>query len=148
MAFATRWAGLMAGLACAAVMTATGPARAQDEEKPYEVVDGKVDQGTYNGYRRYHASCHVCHGPDGLGSSYAPNLVDSLKTMTHEQFNEVVINGRQNLAAGQEKVMPAFGEVMDVAMYIEDLYAYLKARSDGVVGRGRPKRIEAASTSG
>ncbi len=43
------------------------------------MVDGKVDKGTYNGYRRYHASCHTCHGPDGLGSSYAPNLVNSLK---------------------------------------------------------------------
>ena len=41
------------------------------------MVDGKVDKGTYNGYRRYHASCHTCHGPDGLGSSYAPNLVES-----------------------------------------------------------------------
>ena len=36
--------------------------------------------------------------------------------------------------------MPAFGEVEDVALYIEDIYAYLKARSDGALGRGRPPR--------
>jgi methanol metabolism-related c-type cytochrome len=112
------------------------------EEKPYTVQDGnKVDASTYNGYRRYHASCHTCHGPDGLGSSYAPNLTDSLKTLTYDQFTEVVINGRQNLAGGQEKVMPAFGNVEDVATYIDDLYAYLKARADGALGRGRPQRI-------
>jgi hypothetical protein len=36
--------------------------------------------------------------------------------------------------------MPAFGQVEDVATYIDDIYGYLKARSDGVVGRGRPER--------
>ncbi|MES9979734.1 MAG: hypothetical protein ABW107_13400, partial [Candidatus Thiodiazotropha sp. 6PLUC5] len=50
--------------------------------KPYYFEDGKVDFGTYNGFRRYHADCHVCHGPAGLGSSYAPALMDSLKVMT------------------------------------------------------------------
>jgi hypothetical protein len=25
--------------------------------------------------------------------------------------------------------------------YLDDIYAYLKARSDGVLGRGRPERI-------
>jgi methanol metabolism-related c-type cytochrome len=146
---------------CSATALATGlvalavlPATAQDaaappppaatpeaaEEKPYKVTDGKVDPGTYNGYRRYHASCHVCHGPDGLGSSYAPNLTESLKRIDYAAFTEVIINGRQNVSGSQQSVMPAFGEVQDVALYIDDLYAYLKARSDGVVGRGRPPR--------
>ena len=115
--------------------------RADDkEEKPYSVVDGKVDKGTYNGYRRYGDACLRCHGPDGLGSSYAPNLTESLKTMSYEDFTNVVINGRQNVGAGQEKVMPAFGMVQDVALYIDDIYAYLKARADGALGRGRPQR--------
>ncbi|MDF1585448.1 c-type cytochrome [Marinimicrococcus flavescens] len=125
----------------AALALGSGTSLAQDEEKPYEIRDGKVDQGTYNGFRRYHASCHTCHGPDGLGSSYAPSLVDSLKTMSYEDFAEVVINGRENLAAGQEKVMPGFGMVNDVAMYIDDIYGYLQARADGVLGRGRPERF-------
>jgi methanol metabolism-related c-type cytochrome len=136
----------LVGIAVLAVAGWSLPTGAQDGEKPYQVVDGKVDQGTYNGYRRYHASCHVCHGPDGLGSSYAPNLVDSLKTISQDQFNEVVINGRQNLGAGQERVMPAFGEVEDVALYLDDIYGYLKARSDGALGRGRPQRLAAASS--
>lgn len=122
-----------------AVGLVTLPVAAQDE-KPYSVVDGKVDKATYNGYRRYHASCHTCHGPDGLGSSYAPNLVDSLKVLDYDQFAEVVINGRQNVTGSQQNVMPAFGTVEDVAIYMEDIYGYLKARSDGALDRGRPPR--------
>ena len=37
--------------------------------------------------------------------------------------------------------MPAFGYVEDVASYIDDIYAYLKARSDGAIGVRRPKRV-------
>ena len=132
------------GLASGAVATIERSA-AQEEEKPYSVVDGKVDKGTYNGWRRYHASCHVCHGPDGLGSSYAPNLVESLHTLTHDEFNEIVINGRKNVSTSQQSVMPAFGYVEDVALYLDDIYAYLKARSDGVLGRGRPQRQQEGS---
>ena len=131
---------LLAAMALGLPALAAPQVNAQEGDKPYSVVDGKVDQGTYNGYRRYHSSCHVCHGPDGLGSSYAPALVDSLKRLKYEDFTEVVINGRQNLANGQDKVMPAFGNVEDVALYIDDIYAYLKARSDGAIGRGRPPR--------
>ena len=112
-----------------------------DEEKPYKVENGRVDKETFNGYRRYGNSCLACHGPDGSGSSYAPNLTESLKHMTQEQFNEVVINGRQNVTQSQQNVMPSFGHVEDVALYINDIYGYLKARSDGVLGRGRPQRF-------
>jgi methanol metabolism-related c-type cytochrome len=112
------------------------------EEKPYRIEDGKVDRGTFNGYRRYGNSCLSCHGPDGAGSSYAPNLAESLKHMTQEQFNEVVINGRKNVTSSQQNVMPAFGEVEDVVLYLNDIYGYLKARSDGALGRGRPQRME------
>lgn len=101
--------------------------------------DGTVDWYTFSGFRRYHAECHVCHGPDGLGSSYAPNLVDSLKTMSYEDFQTVVINGKQSSASS---VMPAFGTNKNVFCYLDDLYAYLKARSDGAVERGRPAKRE------
>lgn len=114
----------------------------QDTEKPYVVKDGKVDRATFNGWRRYTESCLRCHGPDGAGSSYGPSLVDSLKRTSEEDFKEVVINGRVNVAAGKESVMPPFGMVEDVALYIDDIYGYLKARSDGVLGRGRPQRFD------
>lgn len=113
----------------------------QPEEKPYTVENGKVDKKTYNGWRRYTESCMRCHGPDGAGSSYAPDLVDSAKHMTKEQFEDVVINGRTNVGTASENVMPPFGEVEDVVLYLDDIWAYLKARADGVLGRGRPPRI-------
>ena len=111
------------------------------EDKPYEVVDGKVDFGTYNGYRRYHSHCHVCHGPDGLGSSYAPALIESLPQIGYEGYLEAVIYGIENVSQTQQSVMPAFGEVEDVVNYVDDIYSYLKARADGVIGRGRPERL-------
>jgi methanol metabolism-related c-type cytochrome len=113
----------------------------QAAEKPYTVENGKVDLKTYNGWRRYTESCMRCHGPDGAGSSYAPDLVDSAKQMTKEQFEDIVINGRTNVNAASENVMPPFGEVEDVVLYLDDIWAYLKARADGVLGRGRPPRV-------
>jgi mono/diheme cytochrome c family protein len=113
----------------------------QPAEKPYTVTDGKVDKKTFNGWRRYTESCLRCHGPDGAGSSYASSLVESAKRMTQDEFNEIVVNGRTNVNAASENVMPPFGEVEDVVAYLDDIWAYLKARADGVLGRGRPPRI-------
>jgi methanol metabolism-related c-type cytochrome len=112
-----------------------------ETEKPFTVVDGKVDKKTFNGWRRYTESCMRCHGPDGAGSSYAPDLVDAVKHMTQDEFNDIVVNGRTNVNAAAENVMPPFGEVEDVVTYLDDIWAYLKARADGVLGRGRPPRI-------
>lgn len=119
-----------------------GAAGARAEDKPYVVKDGKVDRATYNGWRRYTESCLRCHGPDGAGSSYGPNLLHSLESMSEEAFKEVVVNGRENVTAATTSVMPPFAHVEDVMLYIEDIYAYLKARSDGVLGRGRPERFD------
>jgi mono/diheme cytochrome c family protein len=113
----------------------------QASEKPYTVRDGKVDKKTFNGWRRYTESCLRCHGPDGAGSSYGPDLVDSSKHLTQDEFNEVVVNGRTNVNPASNSVMPPFGEVEDVVTYLDDIWAYLKARTDGALGRGRPPRI-------
>jgi len=110
-------------------------------EKPYTIIEGKVDKKTFNGWRRYTESCLRCHGPDGAGSSYAPSLVDSAKRMSQDEFNEIVINGRTNVSAASDNVMPPFGTVEDVVIYLDDIWAYLRARADGALGRGRPPRI-------
>jgi len=120
--------------------TAAVLAAEQATEKPYTIIDGKVDKKTFNGWRRYTESCLRCHGPDGAGSSYAPSLVDSAKRLTQEEFNEIVVNGRTNVNPASENVMPPFGEVEDVVTYLDDIWAYLKARADGVLDRGRPPR--------
>ena len=101
--------------------------------------DGKkVDWFTYSGYRRYHAECHVCHGPDGMGSTYAPALKDSLKHLSYEEFIGILAGGKQDVSSSEQKVMPAFGDNKNVMCYADDLYVYLKARASGAWGRARP----------
>ncbi|MFT0860791.1 c-type cytochrome, methanol metabolism-related [Ancylobacter sp. G4_0304] len=104
--------------------------------------DGTIDWYAYSGYRRYHAECHVCHGPDGMGSSYAPALATSLKTMSYEKFMEIVVNGKKEVNSAQNQVMPAFGENNNVMCYLDDIYIYLKARADGALDRVRPSKRE------
>jgi len=141
---------LIRGLACSLVIAvlagaglfSTADSRAQGEKKPYTVTDGKVDKATYNGWRRYTDACLRCHGPDGAGSSYGPTLTDSLKQMSEDEFKEIVVNGRKNVTTANTNIMPPFGEAEDVMLYLDDIYGYLKARSDGVIGRGRPERLD------
>jgi methanol metabolism-related c-type cytochrome len=119
-----------------------------DGDPTYNVgPDGKVDWYTFSGYRRYHADCHVCHGPDGLGSSYAPALTGSVKTMGYTDFLDVVANGRKKVNTAQQNVMPAFGMNKNVMCYLDDIYIYLRARSTDAVGRGRPSKKAAKPAS-
>lgn len=116
-------------------------ASATPADKPYKVEDGKVDPATYKGYLYYGDACMRCHGPDGAGSSYAPSLVDSLKSISKEQFEETVINGKKDVNTAEERVMPALGTNPDVVDNLDNIYDYLKARSDGALGRGHPGHL-------
>src|ERR1700755_1121797 len=127
----------------AAVKNEDGKYYDKDGNPTYKIAaDGTVDWYTYSGYRRYHSECHVCHGPDGMGSSYAPALTDSVKTMSYGDFVGVVASGRKNVSSSQENVMPALGDNPNVACYMDDLYIYLRARSVDAVGRVRPAKHE------
>jgi methanol metabolism-related c-type cytochrome len=102
--------------------------------------DGEVDWYTFSGYLRYNSTCFVCHGPDGAGSSYAPALTNSLKTLSYPEFLAIVAQGRKNVSAATELVMPSFGENKNVTCYINNIYTYLRARTNDAVGRGRPEK--------
>ncbi len=97
----------------------------------------QVDWNTYSGWRRYHAECHVCHGPNAEGSTFAPALKDSLKNMTYEKFLQVVSSGQQTDMGGTKSVMPALGDNPNVMCYIDDIYIYLRARSTDALQGGR-----------
>ena len=125
----------------AAVTSQDGRYLDRDGNPTFKVAsDGTVDWSTYSGYRRYHSDCHVCHGPDGEGSSYAPALSNSLKSMSHTDFVAIVVNGRKNVNTAQENVMPAFGINPNVMCYLDDIYVYLRARANSAVPRGRPQK--------
>jgi methanol metabolism-related c-type cytochrome len=127
----------------AAVKNEDGKYLDKEGNPTYKVQsDGTVDWYTYSGYRRYHSECHVCHGPDGMGSSYAPALKDSLKTMSYGDFLATVASGRKNVSTSQDNVMPAFGDNPNVACHMDDIYVYLRARANDAVGRVRPAKHE------
>ena len=145
-----------------AILVATGAAQAQDapnlaaasddgvrsfnsDDVPTFVIsdDGTVDWPTFSGYRRYHSDCHVCHGPDGEGSTYAPALKTSAMRMDYYDFIGIVASGKQEVGAAQNQVMPAFGTNRNVMCYLDDIWTYLRARGSDAVPRGRPaKRAE------
>lgn len=102
--------------------------------------DGTVDYGTFIGYLRFNSVCMVCHGPDGSGSSYAPDLAQSLKSMTYAQVLATIAGGKRSVSSSQDLVMPAEGMNKNVMCFINEIYTYLRARSTGALGRGRPEK--------
>jgi mono/diheme cytochrome c family protein len=91
-----------------------------------------VNQSEYNGWKTFAVNCTRCHGEDAVGSTIAPNLMKSLREhVDHELFVQTVKNGRP------DKGMPTWGPLLSDKQ-IEDLYAYLKARSEGRLAPGRP----------
>jgi mono/diheme cytochrome c family protein len=134
----------------------------------YRVVNGRVDSGTYLGWRLFHSACYGCHGVDARGTDLAPNLVERVKSMTPRAFAAKVLTSyrlvqtpaetdadernaglealldrvmRQERVRAGEIVMPAWDDNPRVSPHVLDLYAYLSARADGQLGPGRPARI-------
>ncbi|HEX2680711.1 MAG TPA: cytochrome c [Candidatus Dormibacteraeota bacterium] len=103
----------------------------------YTVLDGdKVDPNTMKGWRTWRAmACERCHGPNQEGL-VGPSLVNSLKVLTKEQFKQTLMNGRP------EKGMPNFGGVQTVVDNLDNLYSYLKGRSDGAIKPGHLHEID------
>ncbi len=129
-----------------AVRSENGRYYTADDVPTFNIAkDGTVDWMTYSGFRRYHSECHVCHGPEGEGSSYAPALKKSAITMDYYAFIDVVTNGRKKVNTSEKSVMPAFGENVNVMCYLDDIYTYLKARGADALPRGRPAKKEPKS---
>ena len=112
-------------------------AHAQDAKAPYKVTDGyKVDANTMKGFRAWRqAACDRCHGPNQEGM-VGPSLINSLKTLTKDQFVTTVKDGRL------DKGMPSFGTNAAVTDNIDQLYAYLKGRSDGAITRAKVEEAQ------
>ena len=106
----------------------------------YTVVDGnKVDAKTLMGWKTWRAmACERCHGASQEGL-VGPALVNSLKVLTKDQFHTTITLGRL------EKGMPPFGGVKMVTDNWENLYAYLKGRSNADIMAGHLYPIPAKS---
>jgi mono/diheme cytochrome c family protein len=95
-----------------------------------------VSETVYDGWKQFNLNCARCHGEDVTGTTIAPHLVVSLRPdgpiNTKELFVQTVCAGRP------AKGMPAWctlGLGMDK---IQDIYSYVKGRSDGKIAPGRP----------
>lgn len=90
----------------------------------------------YQGWKWFHVYCYRCHGTEAIGGQLAPDLRHSVSSegrVTHDVFMVMVRDGRP------EKGMPAWKVLLNDNQ-IEDLWAYVKARSDGRLAPGRPHR--------
>jgi mono/diheme cytochrome c family protein len=98
----------------------------------YKVVDGyKVDAKTMEGFRAWRAAaCDRCHGANQEGL-VGPSLLERMKTLTKEEFVKTVRDGRL------DKGMQSFGNSPIVMSNMDNLYAYLKGRSDGAITRAK-----------
>ncbi|RKZ84164.1 MAG: hypothetical protein DRQ39_08645, partial [Gammaproteobacteria bacterium] len=127
----------------------------------YIVEDGnKVDDKTYVGWRLFNSTCFVCHGKDATGTDRAPNLLPRMENMSARAFRKKLLNryfAKVNLDDPDRRMafleqiaekdavefkMPTWDDDPNIRPHISDLYAYLKARSDGALGTVRPQRLD------
>ncbi|MGI9335419.1 MAG: c-type cytochrome [Gammaproteobacteria bacterium] len=111
--------------------------------KPYadhvqcEARDCKIDLYLTKGFRAF-SQCQVCHGLDANGSSFAPSLNEKMQEIDKARFVDVVTYGYK----GQVGVMPPWESNPNVMKVLDNLYAYLMARSDKVVPPGKLPRYD------
>jgi mono/diheme cytochrome c family protein len=104
----------------------------------YKVVDGnKVDSNTLQGWKTWRAlACERCHGAKQEGM-VGPSLIEAFKTLDTKEFHRTVFGGRV------DKGMPDFSSSQMMQKNWENLYAYLKGRSDGKINPGDLQAIDA-----
>jgi mono/diheme cytochrome c family protein len=124
-----------------AALVMSGDLAAQDKppgaSAVYTVKDGyMVDSNTMNGFRAWRAAgCDRCHGANQEGL-VGPSLLDSLRTLSKDDFIKTVRDGRL------EKGMVGFSTSKTVMDNIDNLYAYLKGRSDGAITRAKVEELK------
>jgi len=127
-----------------ALLIGAGSVCAQDKapaaptDKPlYTVVEGyKVDSKTMDGFRAWRAAaCDRCHGANQEGL-VGPPLLESMKTLSKEEFVKTVRDGRL------EKGMVSFSTSKMVMDNMDNLYAYLKGRSNGDIKRAKVEELK------
>jgi mono/diheme cytochrome c family protein len=128
---------ILGAAAVLAMSLGAGRAAAQELRDQYhQAPRDTVSQETYDGWKQFNLNCARCHGEDALGTSFAPHLIVSLKPdgpiNTKELFVQTVCAGRP------EKGMPSWCALGMEMGTIDEIYSYVKARSDAKIAPGRP----------
>jgi mono/diheme cytochrome c family protein len=95
-----------------------------------------VTEAEYQGWKYFAVYCERCHAPDAVGTADAPDLRYSVSPdggVTADSFRVIVKDGSEN---GE---MKGFEDLID-DQRIEQMYAYITARSEGPLAAGRPHR--------
>ena len=100
-------------------------------DKPYQLVDGVISANAVEGWKTYNGGgCGACHGKGGVGA-VGPNLGQSVtQKLSKEEFVNIVTNGKPGTMMRPHKTNKRVMDNMD------NLYAYLVARGDDVLGPG------------
>jgi mono/diheme cytochrome c family protein len=134
---------LLALLGTATALTAQGGGGSGDATPDtayfteyHTVPRDTVSPAVYEGWKQFALNCARCHGDFGVGTSFAPALVESVKPSgtipTLELFIQTVCAGRM------DKGMPAWCALgLDISS-MQAMHAYLVERAAGKVGGGRP----------
>ncbi|MEO8029413.1 MAG: c-type cytochrome [Gemmatimonadota bacterium] len=104
-----------------------------------------VPQGTYAGWKNFQLNCARCHGEEATGTSFAPNLLHSVgpegAITSQAIFVSTVCQGRP------DKGMPSWCAIGLEVPTMLNIYSYVKRRSDGKMGPGRPVPMSDAADS-
>lgn len=120
----------------------------------------KGSNQNYLGWRLFQDKCARCHGKDAAGTAQAPSLLTRMKSMDEPHFVDAVLrrygwampgSDAQGESGSRDALiqvlidrkdgevrMPAWESEPSVNAHLDDLYQFLKARSDGAIGPGRP----------
>ena len=100
-------------------------------DKPYQLIDGAISQNAIEGWKTYNGGgCGACHGKGGIGA-VGPNLgVSVTQKISKAQFIDIITNGKPGTMMRPHNTNK---RVMD---NLDNLYAYLMARGDDVLGPG------------
>ena len=125
---------------------------------------GAGERSLFRGWVTYQIACSSCHGPDAVGIGMAPDLLARLRELSLPQFLQGVTTryrvtlglteslfsdsqrqsvlaevGPRAAAGSGAAVMPSWQSDAVIRARVLDLHAYLKARSEGALGPGRPE---------
>ena len=119
--------------------TSKAPAAAAEQplrDAYHQAPKDTVSEAVYDGWKQFNLNCARCHGEDVLGTTIAPHLIMSLKPNGPINSKELFV---QTVCAGRpEKGMPSWCALGLDMSKINDIYEYVKGRSDAKISPGRP----------
>jgi len=119
--------------------TSKAPAAAAEQplrDAYHQAPKDTVSEAVYDGWKQFNLNCARCHGEDVLGTTIAPHLIMSLKPNGPINSKELFV---QTVCAGRpEKGMPSWCALGLDMSKINDIYEYVKGRSDAKLSPGRP----------